>query len=207
MSTVTDHALLTADLSIFSGRRVFLDTNYFNSYDSQYVIGTIRDALNRAGAILEDNATNSDVIIEARSGGLATDSSATMIGIPALSAPVPLSGGLSTPEVAFYKSERQHALAKFALLAIGRKSRKHVYSSGPLDGKSYDSNYRILFIKWIRTDIPEKHWPRAKADKYQTWFPQFDSKNLPPAETSSTNSVPNPSTNTNPPPNPNTAAL
>ena len=108
ISTAADHALsnTNAALELFAGRHVFLDSSYFDSYDSKYVIGTIRDCLSRAGAYLVDNATNSDVVIEARSGALAINQSDTMFGIPAITIPVPLTGTVQTPEVAFYKAEK-----------------------------------------------------------------------------------------------------
>jgi hypothetical protein len=179
LSTATDHALQSADLMVFENRKVFLDTNYFDSYDSKYSIGTIRDALSRAGAILEDNATNSDIIMEARSGALSIDNSSFLIGIPSMGAPIPLTGAIQTPELAFYKSQKQHSVAKIALLAFARQSRAHVYSSGPLDGKSYDNHYKLLFVSWIFTDVPEKQTSKKRAEHYQTWFPQYDLINLP----------------------------
>ncbi|HEY5297105.1 MAG TPA: DUF6655 family protein [Verrucomicrobiae bacterium] len=200
LSTATDHALQSANFSLFANQKVFLDTTYFDSYDSKYAVGTVRDALSRAGAILEDNPTNSDIIIEARSGALATDNSQSLFGIPSLGAPIPLTGIVAIPEIAFYKADKQRSVAKIALLAFARESRKHVYSSGPLDGKSYDKHYRFLFIAWIHTDIPEKNQSEKKAAQYQTWFPQYDAVNLPatnapmthlpPASRSATNSLP-----------------
>ncbi len=48
LSTATDHALQKVGLEIFAGKKVFLDATYFDSYDSKYVLGTIRDAISRA---------------------------------------------------------------------------------------------------------------------------------------------------------------
>ena len=48
----------------------------------------------------------------------------------------------------------------------------------PLSGKSYDHRFRVLFISWHRTDIPEKQITRERTRKYQTWFPQSDPANL-----------------------------
>src|SRR5271155_4705962 len=118
LSTAADHALQSANLKVFENRTVFLDTNYFDSYDSKYALGTIRDALSRAGAILEDSATNSDIIVEVRSGALSIDNSSFLIGIPSIGAPIPLTGAIQTPELAFYKSQKQHSVAKIALLAF-----------------------------------------------------------------------------------------
>jgi hypothetical protein len=178
LSTAADHALQKVGLEIFAGKKVFLDATYFDSYDSKYVLGTIRDAISRAGARLESNLTNSDVIIEARSGALAINDSSSMFGIPALTVPVPLAGSLQTPELAFYKVEKQRSVAKIALLAFVRQSQAHVYSSGPLDGKSYDKRYKIFFVSWIRTDVPEKQTDAHTAQPYQTWFPQYDPANM-----------------------------
>ncbi len=178
LSTATDHALRNIGLEIFSGRKVFLDTTYFDSYDSKYVIGTLRDAISRAGALLEENATNSDIIIEARTGALAIDGSETLFGVPSMPVPVPLAGVLQTPEVAFYHAQKQRSVAKIALLAFAKQSREHVYSSGPLDGKSYDKQYKLFFVSWIRTDVPEKLINKENAQKYQTWFPVYDLANL-----------------------------
>jgi hypothetical protein len=187
LSTAADRALQSANLMLFANRKVFLDTAYFDSYDSKYVIGTIRDALSRAGAILAENASNTDIIVEARSGALAIDSSETLFGIPALAAPVPLTGSLQMPELAFYKSERQRSTAKIALLAFAKGSREHIYSSGPLDGKSYDKRYRFLFVAWLRTDIPEKETNAKKIKQDQIWFPQYDRMNLPDTNRPATN--------------------
>ena len=205
LSTAADHALRSANFRLFENRKVFLDTNYFDSYDSKYALGTIRDALSRAGAILEDNATNSDIIVEARSGALSIDNSTFLLGIPSIGAPIPFSGGIQTPELAAYKSQKQRSVAKIALLAFARESRAHIYSSGPLDGSSYNNHYNVFFVSWINTDIPEKN-SRKKAEHYQPWFPQYDAMNLPstnrpanlhPVNPTFTNAPPLPPMNTN----------
>jgi hypothetical protein len=209
LSTAADHALRLANLGLFENRKVFLDSNYFDSYDSKYALGTIRDALSRAGAILEDNATNSDIIVEARSGALSIDNSTFLVGIPSIGAPIPFSGGIQTPELAAYKSQKQRSVSKIGLLAFAMESRAHVYSSGPLDGSSHNNHYNFFFVSWISTDIPEKKSPK-KAEHYQTWFPQFDPMNLPPTNTQATPHPAHP-TFTNAPPltpmNTNTAEM
>jgi hypothetical protein len=190
LSTATDRALRSANLAVLANRKVFLDATYFDSYDSKYVLGTIRDALSRAGALLQESETNSDVIVEARSGALSIDSSDLLFGIPNMGMPIPLAGVVQIPEVAFYKSDKQHSTAKIALLAFARESGAHVYSSGPLDGKSYDKHYKVLFLSWIHTDVPEKQTRQTNAEKYQSWFPQYDLTNFPPDNAAMTNLPP-----------------
>jgi len=160
LSTAADRALTNGDFSVFSGKKVFFDASYFDSYDSKYVLGAIRDALSSAGALLVDDKTNSTIIVEARSGGLADDSSESLIGIPKMGMPVPLSGSLSIPELPFYKSQKQRSIAKFVVLAFETKSRQHFYSSGPLVGHAYNNNHAIFFLSWNTTDIPEKLKPK-----------------------------------------------
>jgi len=197
LSTAMDRALQSANLVAFANQKVFVDTTYFDSYDSRYAIGTVRDALSRAGALLEDNVTNSDIIVEARSGALSIDSSVLLFGVPNMAVPIPLAGSLSIPELAFYKSDKRRSTAKIALLAFAKESGAHIYSSGPLDGKSYDKRYKLLFVSWIRTDIPEKQKSQKKAEQYQSWFPQYDLINFPSTNAPTTNLRPvnSPSTN------------
>lgn len=197
LSTATDRALQSADLEAFANRKVFLDATYFDSYDSKYVIGTIRDALSRAGALLKDNVTNSDIIVEPRSGALSIDNSDLLFGIPNMAVPVPLADPLAIPELAFYKSEKQFSTAKIALLAFAKESGAHVYSSGSLGGESYDKHYKLLFISWVRTDIPEKQKNAKKAKRYQSWFPQYDLMNFPSTNVPTTNLPPVDLTSTN----------
>jgi hypothetical protein len=158
LSTAADRAIAFTNLSAFDGKKVFVDGSYFDSYDGKYALGTIRDALSRSGALLVSNLTNSDIVVEARSGALSIDASDLLIGMPSAGVPVPLAGSVSIPELAFYKSQKQFSLAKFALLAYETHGGKHVYSSGPMIGKAYNHYYRFIgFIAYTKTDIPAKH--------------------------------------------------
>jgi hypothetical protein len=170
ISTAMDRAMTNGNLIVFNGKRVFVDPTYFASYDQQYALGEIRDVLNSAGALLANNITNSDIVVEARSGALSVDASSTLFGIPAMGLPVPLSGALSIPEVAFYKSVKQKSIGKIALLAYDTKSGRHYYSSGPLVGKAYNYYRKILFISWIYTDIPEKQKTERRREKDSVEF-------------------------------------
>lgn len=162
LSTAADRAIAKADLGSFAGQKVFLDNSNFDSYDPKYVIGSIRDALNRAGALLVKSAPEADLILEPRSGGLSIDSSSSLLGIPATGLPIPLAGAVTIPEIAIYKSDKDFSTAKLALLAYTNKTGAHFYSSGPLVGKAFDKNFKLIgMISWVRTDIPEEK-PKKK---------------------------------------------
>jgi hypothetical protein len=157
LSTSADRAIASATLPSINGKKIYIDGTYFDSYDSKYVLGAIRDAFSRAGGLLVENATNSDIIVEARSGALSIDFSESLFGVPASGIPIPLAGVVTIPELAIYKSSRQHSYAKLALLAYDTKSREHLYSSGSMLGLSYNKYYKFLgFFQWTTTDIPEK---------------------------------------------------
>ena len=163
LSTAADRAISSTNLSVFDGKRVFFDSTYFDSYDGKYVLGTIRDALSRAGALLVRYETNSDIIIEARSGALSIDAADTLVGVPSAGLPVPLAGTVSIPELALFKSQKQFSVAKMALLAYETHGGKHYYSSGPLVGKAYNHYYRFIgFIAFTSSDIPAKHRSTAR---------------------------------------------
>jgi hypothetical protein len=155
LSTAADRALRTADLGMFRGKKVFIDGTYFDSYDSKYVIGAIRDAFSQSGALLAPDVGSSEIIVEARSGGYSIDFSSSLIGVPTLGVPIPLAGAVTIPELAFYKSSKQHSIAKFALLAYETKSREHFYSSGPMVGKAHNNFHKCLGFLWVGTDLPE----------------------------------------------------
>src|SRR5260221_1041800 len=199
LSTSADRALASADFTMFANQKVFLDTSYFDSYDSKYAVGEIRDALNRAGALLMPDAKSAGIIIEARSGALSDDNAVSLIGVPSTGIPIPLAGSVSIPELALCKSQKQFGYAKIALLAYANQSHAHIYSRGSLVGKSYNKYRKILFLGWVSSDIPEKQKKPADAKKYQSWSSQYDLTNITPpgavAKMSPTNASPSQATN------------
>ncbi len=97
LSTAADHALKSARLSDFANQKVFLDITYFDSYDSKYALGAVRDALSQQGAVLEEFRTNSDIVVEVRSGALSIDNKTFLCGIPSIGAPNSFFGRRSKP--------------------------------------------------------------------------------------------------------------
>ena len=180
MSSAADRALTQANLNMFAGRTVYFDFTYFSGYDQLYVEGAIRDAFSRAGALIATDNKSADVIVEARSGAFSIDTNSSFFGIPSIPLPIPGTAEEPvTPQLSFYQKLAQVTYAKFALLAYSNKTRAHIYSSGPLDGNSHSTYKSLLFVSWWTTDIPEKAKPKYKI-KYEVWFPQYDTQNLPP---------------------------
>lgn len=155
LSTAADRAIGYVNLAEFAQKKVFLDGTYYDSYDSKYVLGAIRDALSRVGALLAPDAKSSEITIEARNGALSTDDKTYLLGVPTIGVPIPLAGTVSIPEIALYKSQKQYSTAKFALLAYATQSREHVYSSGSMVEKAHDNYFGIIFVPLHKTDVPE----------------------------------------------------
>lgn len=156
LSTAADRGLQGVGLAPLRGKKVYLEEQYFRSYDQEYILGAIRELISTNGAFLVRERDEADTIVEARSGGLGIDTRTTLFGIPAVPIPIPGAGTLATPEVALYKAELHDSTGKFALLAYDNKSGGHLHSTGTLAGKAYFNHYKILgFINWRRTDIPE----------------------------------------------------
>jgi hypothetical protein len=157
LSTATDRAMAQVDFSALARKRVFVDTNYFESFDSAYALGTIRDALSKSGALLVRNVTNCDLIVEPRSGALSIDRADSLIGLPHTAVPIPLAGSVPIPEVALFKSQKQYSTAKIALLVYSNSTGDHILSSGSLVGAAQTKYYKLLgVISYTSTDVPEK---------------------------------------------------
>ncbi len=156
LSTAADRGLEGVDLAPLRGKKVFLEEQYFHSYDQEYILGAIRELIAKNGAFLVRHIEEAQIVVEARSGGLGIDSRTSLFGIPAIPFPIPMVGTIATPEIALYKAELHDSTGKFALLAYDNKTGGYVHSTGSLAGKAYFNYYKFLgFFSWRSTDIPE----------------------------------------------------
>jgi hypothetical protein len=155
ISTAADRAASELAFNIPAGTRVFLDTKYFQGYDSDYAIGAVRDQLLRKGAALADNAAAADAVIAIRAGALSTDDRSTLIGIPQLQFPfMPIGNSVTVPEIALFKMAEEKGVAKFAMTGYDAKTGKLIYSSDPKYGFSHQTNHTVLlFFSWRTGDV------------------------------------------------------
>jgi len=157
ISTAVDESLAGIDLSPLNGKAVYMEEKYFDSEDKQYALGAIRELISAAGGRLQASAEGAEIIVEPRSGALSIDSGSSLVGFPEMPVPIPFSGTISSPEVPFYKSERQFGVAKIALFAYDNKTRQHLLSTGSAPGYSKHHYYKFFgFFRWTSTSIPEK---------------------------------------------------
>ena len=164
MSTATDRALQSVNVGFVRDRKVYLDFQFLESYQKEYLAASIRDLLSSNGGRLVDKLEDAEILVEARSGAHSIDSSSSLVGVPSLPFVIPFIGSMETPELALFKKERQDSVAKFALLMYESGSRKHVFSSGSMVGKAKFHHYRLLgFFQFRITDIPEYRIFRAQS--------------------------------------------
>ena len=156
LSTAADRAVKDVDLTPIVGKRVYIEEEYFESYDAGYAKGAIREMISSGGAFIMENREDAESIVEIRSGGLGIDKRDLLFGIPGLVLPIPFAGNIETPEIALYKSVKADSVGKFALFAYDRESGEFQHSTGGLPGYAKFHHYKFLgFISWRSTDIPE----------------------------------------------------
>jgi hypothetical protein len=135
---------------------VFLDTQYYDTDNgsvlAKYTVGAVRDRLLRLGCRLTDDRKSAEVVLELRQGAQSIDQSSTLVGIPSIPIPIPLSGVVSTPEIAFFKIARLDGVSKLALTGIDRNGAL-VTSTGPTFGQSRHRDYVILLVSYSTHDI------------------------------------------------------
>jgi hypothetical protein len=139
VSAAVDNAVAQIDCSGLHGQNVFLDVQYLDgTVDKGYVISSLRQHLLAHGVKLREDRKESDVIVEARSGGVGTDrSSLLLLGTPAMSVPVVITGQPSQiPEIALIKKTDMKGVAKIALFAYERKTGEAKWQSGLMESRS-----------------------------------------------------------------------
>jgi uncharacterized protein DUF6655 len=153
ISTAADRAAKKLALQIPKGSQVFVDATNFDGVDSKYAIAAIRAHLMEEGAKLVDDRGKADTIVEIRTGALSVDQDQLLIGIPAITLPIPLAGQFTTPEIAFFKRDRREGLAKFAAVGYHAADGSMIASSEPDYGQSHKTQWVVLLVGWATSDI------------------------------------------------------
>lgn len=155
ISAAADRAAAQLLPGVPTGTKVYVDTKYFQGYDSAYAIGAIRDQLARKGVALVDDTHSADAILSIRAGALSTDDQSLLIGVPQLQFPfLPAGTSITVPEIALFKTFEARGVAKFAMTGYDAKSGKLISSSDPQFGFSHETNHTVLlFFSWRSGDV------------------------------------------------------
>ncbi len=118
ISNAVDQSLDKIDFSTFVGTKVVLEEKYLDGVDKPYVLASVRHRLLYHGATITTDAKDADIILEARSGGIGTDSSEMFYGMPEIALP----GVVSIPELKVVTRSSQRGTAKLGLVAYDAKT-------------------------------------------------------------------------------------
>jgi hypothetical protein len=133
ISDAVDRAISEFDFSLLADREVYFDASYLAGVtDEKYIVSSLRQYLLASGCILREEKEDAEYVVEARSGGVGTDRSDVLIGVPAVQVPVvpgtPLPSAI--PELPLAKSTNQKAVAKLAVFAYNRRTGRPALQTG-----------------------------------------------------------------------------
>jgi len=170
VTKAVDHAVDNLKLEIPPHTRVFVDSSFVDTEDKgivlpKYTIGAVRDLLLRAGANLVPERKDAQLVAELRTGAQAVNHKDMLVGVPSFSIPVPMTGPMSTPEIALFKRDTQKGISKIALTLLNAKTGALVDSTGASYGDSRLIKYQALLVfNWTDEDVAPEHIPQPSGD-------------------------------------------
>ncbi|HTQ37412.1 MAG TPA: DUF6655 family protein [Pirellulales bacterium] len=128
ISSADDKALDKFDLRPIAGAKVFVDTQYLDCTDKNYLLIALHQRLLANHCTLVAKQDDSDVVLEIGSGGVGTDRNDLFFGFPGMALPPPAMVAL--PRIALFERDKSMGTAKVALVAYDTKTRQPVINSG-----------------------------------------------------------------------------
>jgi hypothetical protein len=146
VSHAIDQAVSQLDFRALAGKPVFFDGQYLAAGPDQgYLVSSLRQQLLDSGCLLQETRASAAYVVEARSGGVGTDQSSLLIGVPQLNVPSVLPGQPSLiPEIPLAKRTDQKGVAKVAVFAYNRHTGRPVWQSGAVQAKGTSKDTWVL---------------------------------------------------------------
>lgn len=148
ISTAADKAIAQMNFAGLEGESVFLDTEFFESYDKPYVVGTFRSRIAEQGGFLAADRKKADYIVEVRSGALSINQELFYVGIGGFEVPIPLSEAVDLPLATVYEDFDRTAIAKFGAVTLSAEDGRLIESVGPVYGLAWMDKDAILGFGW-----------------------------------------------------------
>jgi hypothetical protein len=140
VSQAADNAVAQIDFSPLAGKTVFLDATGVpekDVVDKGYVVSLVRQQIVANGALLEDEKSRAEYVVDLRVGGLGTDRHTMLVGTPAVQLPTVLPGlPTNIPEIAVLKKNDQRGIAKIGVFAYNRITGRALWQSGTVQADS-----------------------------------------------------------------------
>ncbi|MEZ6095138.1 MAG: DUF6655 family protein [Pirellulaceae bacterium] len=149
LSNAIDQSLDRLALPPVNGKKVFVDTQYLDSVDKGYLIGSLRQRLLSDGALLTDAKDGSDITMEVCSGGVGTDDVDSYLGMPGIALPGPMP--VQLPEVRLFQKKSQFGTAKISIVAYTTTDGQLLYNGGTALARSDDSSWSVMGVGPFQT--------------------------------------------------------
>jgi hypothetical protein len=142
ISSAADRALDKFDLRRIAGAKVFVDTQYLDCTDKNYVLVALHERLLADHCTLVGKQEDSDVVVEIGSGGVGTDRDDLFVGFPGMATPVP--APVMVPRIALFERSKAMGTAKIALVAYDTKSKLPVINAGYSLARADHNHWEVL---------------------------------------------------------------
>jgi hypothetical protein len=146
ISNAVDRSVSQFDFTGLAGKKVYFDAQYLDgTVDKGYVISSLRQHLLASGCLLQEERAKATYVVEARSGGVGTDHSSLLVGVPQMTVPALVPGQPSQiPEIPLAKKNDQNGVAKIAVFAYNRQTGERVWQSGVIESQSSSKDVWVL---------------------------------------------------------------
>lgn len=143
VSSAIDRSLDKVDLRPIAGAKVYIEEKYLDCVDKNYLLVSLHQRLLSNDCTLVDKADEAQVVLEVGSGGIGTDRQELFVGVPKMTAPVPMMP-LAVPEVTFFNRNKANGTAKIALVAYDVSTKQPVINSGAKLARSDHKSWNVL---------------------------------------------------------------
>lgn len=148
ISAAIDRAMSDVRFGDLSGFKVFIDDKYLDSVDKGYLVGSLRHRVLEAGGILAPGADQADIVMEARSGGVGTDTQESFVGIPAIGIPgLPI----ELPEIKLASRATQMGTAKLGLVCYDAKTGAALGNGGESTALTHNNDTYVMGVGPFRS--------------------------------------------------------
>ncbi|QDT04086.1 hypothetical protein K227x_24740 [Rubripirellula lacrimiformis] len=148
ISSAIDRAMSNVQFEDFAGYKIFIEEKYLDSVDKGYLVGSLRHRILKAGGSIAASADAADLVLEARSGGVGTDSQESFVGIPSLGIPgMPI----ELPEIKFASRNTQMGTAKLGLVCYDPKTGKAMGLGGESTALTHNNDTYVLGVGPFRS--------------------------------------------------------
>lgn len=143
ISEAIDRSISKVRFRDFAGHKVFINETYLEGVDKGYLVGSLRHGILKNGGAIVGSADAADIVLEARSGGIGTDTQESFVGIPSIGIPgLPI----ELPEVKLASRNTQMGTAKIGLVCYDAKTGEVLGDGGKATALTHNNDSFYLGI-------------------------------------------------------------